>query len=111
VSEATICRAVGSLRRSRKKDPEGQQNETSSLEEPMAHGGRTCRSWTLGVLKDEMGTHTSLAPVYAYDAPVGERAFFKIPRNRGLRTPRSLRAFTKEGDGSFYGRGRSYPTS
>ena len=34
---------------------------------------------------DEMGTHTSLAPLYAY-APVGERAFFKIPRNRGKNT-------------------------
>ena len=30
VSEATVCRAVGSLRRSRKKDPEGLQKETSS---------------------------------------------------------------------------------
>ncbi len=30
VSEATVCRAVGRLRRSRKKDPEQQQNETSS---------------------------------------------------------------------------------
>ena len=30
VSEATVCRAVGRLRRSRKKDPQGQQNETSS---------------------------------------------------------------------------------
>ena len=30
VSEATVCRAVGSLRRSRKKDPEEQQEETSS---------------------------------------------------------------------------------
>lgn len=30
VSEATICRAVGRLRRSRKKDPRGRQNETSS---------------------------------------------------------------------------------
>jgi transposase len=30
VSEATVCRAVGSLRRSRKKDPSGQQKETSS---------------------------------------------------------------------------------
>jgi transposase len=30
VSEATVCRAVGRLCRSRKKDPEGQQNETSS---------------------------------------------------------------------------------
>jgi transposase len=30
VSEATVCRAVGRLRRSRKKDPEGRQKETSS---------------------------------------------------------------------------------
>jgi transposase len=29
VSEATVCRAVGRLRKSRKKDPSGQQNETS----------------------------------------------------------------------------------
>src|SRR3712207_9081466 len=30
VSEATVCRAVGRPRRSRKKGPQGQQNETSS---------------------------------------------------------------------------------
>jgi transposase len=37
------------------------------------------------VFVDEMGTHTSLAPLYAY-APVGKRAFFEIPRNRGKNT-------------------------
>ena len=37
------------------------------------------------VFVDEMGTHTSLAPLYAY-APIGERAFFKLPRNRGKNT-------------------------
>jgi hypothetical protein len=37
------------------------------------------------VFVDEMGTHTSLAPVYAY-APIGQRAFFAIPRNRGKNT-------------------------
>ena len=37
------------------------------------------------VFVDEMGTHASLAPLYAY-APVGERAFFRIPRNRGRNT-------------------------
>lgn len=37
------------------------------------------------VFVDEMGTHTSLAPLYAY-APVGERAFFEVPRNRGRNT-------------------------
>jgi hypothetical protein len=37
------------------------------------------------VFVDEMGTHTSLAPIYAY-APIGERAFFEIPSNRGKNT-------------------------
>jgi transposase len=37
------------------------------------------------VFVDEMGTHTSLAPLYAY-APVGERVFFEIPKNRGKNT-------------------------
>ena len=48
------------------------------------------------VFVDEMGTHTSLAPVYAY-APIGQRAFLKIPRNRVLRTRRCLRACTEMG--------------
>src|SRR5215204_6176151 len=37
------------------------------------------------VFVDEMGIHTSLAPLYAY-APIGERAFFRVPRNRGKNT-------------------------
>ncbi len=37
------------------------------------------------VFVDEMGAHTSLAPLYAY-APRGKRAFFKVPRNRGKNT-------------------------
>src|SRR3712207_5934637 len=51
----------------------------------VAHGGRPHRSRSVGVLKDEMGTHTSLAPLYAH-APVGKRAIFEIPRNRGKNT-------------------------
>jgi hypothetical protein len=39
------------------------------------------------VFVDEMGTHTSLAPLYAY-SPVGERAFFELSRNLKARTPR-----------------------
>jgi len=34
---------------------------------------------------DEMGTHTSLAPLYGY-SPRGQRTFFRIPRNRGTNT-------------------------
>jgi transposase len=49
------------------------------------------------VFVDEMGTHTSLAPLYAY-APIGERAFFKVPRNRGKNTT-LLTSMTLEGMG------------
>jgi hypothetical protein len=51
------------------------------------------------VFVDEMGTHTSLAPVYAY-APVGERAFFEIPRNRGKNTT-LLTSIDREGMGGW----------
>jgi transposase len=37
------------------------------------------------VFVDEMGTHTSLAPLYGY-SPRGQRTFFKVPRNRGMNT-------------------------
>jgi transposase len=37
------------------------------------------------VFVDEIGTHTSLASLYVY-SPIGERASFKIPRNRGKNT-------------------------
>ena len=50
------------------------------------------------VFVDEMGTHTSLASLYAY-APIGERAFFEIPRNRGRNTT-LLSSLNAEGMGS-----------
>ncbi len=37
------------------------------------------------IFVDECGTHTSLAPLYAW-APRGERAYSKVPRNRGKNT-------------------------
>src|SRR3712207_7951416 len=42
-------------------------------------------------------SHTSLAPLYAY-APIGERAFFEIPRNRGKNTT-LLTSLHREGMG------------
>jgi DDE superfamily endonuclease len=45
-------------------------------------GGLDSRSL---VFVDEMGAHTSLAPLYGY-SPRGQRAFFEIPRNRGTNT-------------------------
>ena len=49
------------------------------------------------VFVDEMGTHTSLAPVYGY-APRGERLHLKAPRNRGKNTT-LLSSMTIEGIG------------
>ncbi len=37
------------------------------------------------VFVDEMGTNTSLSPVYAW-APKGQRAHWSVPRNRGANT-------------------------
>ena len=38
------------------------------------------------VFVDEMGVHTSLAPIYGYAAPRGERLRLSVPRNRGKNT-------------------------
>jgi transposase len=37
------------------------------------------------VFVDEMGTNTSLSPIYAY-SPKGQRAYCSVPRNRGPNT-------------------------
>src|SRR5215217_690999 len=37
------------------------------------------------VFVDEMGTNTSLSPIYAW-APKGQRACWSVPRNRGTNT-------------------------
>jgi transposase len=49
------------------------------------------------VLVDEMGLHTSLAPLYGY-APKGERLRLSVPRNRGPNTT-LLSSMTIEGMG------------
>jgi transposase len=50
------------------------------------------------VFVDEMGTNTSLAPLYAY-SPKGQRANAEIPRNRGPNTT-LLSSMALEGIGS-----------
>jgi DDE superfamily endonuclease len=47
-----------------------------------------CRPRAAGVLKDEMGVHTSLAPLYGYFRK-GERVHLEVPRNLKARTPLS----------------------
>jgi transposase len=49
------------------------------------------------VFVDEMGTHTSLAPLYGYCAR-GRRTFLKIPTNRGTNTT-LLASMSSEGIG------------
>lgn len=83
VSEATVCRAIRRLNSSRKKIQRGTRTRRV-LEITLAHGGRLRRPYRL-VFVDEMEPHTSLAPIYGY-SPIGERAFFEIPRNRGKST-------------------------
>ena len=51
------------------------------------------------VFVDEMGTHTSLAPLYGY-SPRGQRTFFKVPRNRGTNTT-VLSSMSLEGMGPY----------
>jgi len=46
---------------------------------------------------DEMGTNTSLSPVYAW-APKGQRAYCSVPRNRGANTT-VLSSMSAEGMG------------
>jgi transposase len=50
------------------------------------------------VFVDEMGTHTSLSPIYAY-SPKGQRAYCSVPRNRGPNTT-LLSCMSVEGMGS-----------
>lgn len=49
------------------------------------------------VFVGKCGTHTSLAPLYAW-APRGKRAYSKVPRNRGKNTT-LLASMTLEGMG------------
>ena len=51
------------------------------------------------VFVDEMGTNTSLHPLYAWPSPKGERARCSVPRNRGPNTT-LLASMTAEGMGA-----------
>jgi transposase len=49
------------------------------------------------VFVDEMGTNTSLSPIYAW-APKGQRVYWSVPRNRGANTT-VLSSMSPEGMG------------
>jgi hypothetical protein len=50
------------------------------------------------IFVDEMGTNTSLSPLYAW-APKGQRAYWSVPRNRGPNTT-VLSSMSAQGMGS-----------
>jgi hypothetical protein len=50
------------------------------------------------VFVDEMGTNTSLSPIYAW-APKGQRAYCSVPRNRGKNTTTLLSSMNLWGMG------------
>jgi hypothetical protein len=84
VSEATICRAI----KKRLSHSQKRSTEATDRDEWLRVAWRSAVSGLDGkrlVFVDEMGTHTSLAPLYGY-SPREQRAFFKIPRNRSTNT-------------------------
>ena len=83
MSEATICRTLRRLSQSKKRSTGARERDEFLRLLWRMELGRIDPERLVFV--DEMGTHTSLAPLYAY-APIGERAFFEVPRNRGKNT-------------------------
>ena len=75
--------------------------ETSERDERLRAAWRAMVATSLDVRRlvfvDECGTHTSLAPLYAW-APRGRRAYAKVPRNRGKNTT-LLASMSAEGMG------------
>ena len=59
------------------------------------------------VFVDEMGTNTSLAPLYAY-SPKGTRSYAQVPRNRGPNTTLLASMSLKGMYGSMPGGGRNH---
>src|SRR5215208_3896649 len=104
VSEATVCRAVGTLRRSRKKI-QGGGRKRRVLEKPMAHGGRQHRSFWPGVRGRDGHPHL-----------LGSHLRLRARRREGLlrdpEKPRQEHDAPYEHrcgrDGAFDGRGRGH---
>ena len=82
-------------------DPKKRSMEASERDEWLRAAWRAMVATTLDVRRlvfvDECGTHTSLAPLYAW-APRGRRAYAKVPRNRGQNTT-LLASMSAEGMG------------
>jgi hypothetical protein len=82
-----MCRAIARSGSTRKKGAEKPHGARRVPKKGRLAGdrGRTGRPRAAGVRGDEMGAHTSLAPLYGY-SPKGERVQLQVPRNRGRNT-------------------------
>jgi hypothetical protein len=76
---------------SRKKDCGGAGTRRMAKGRLEGDGRPLARCSLCGVLKDEMGTNTSLSAVYGWSRK-GERAHRLVPRNLKARTPPCLPA-------------------
>ena len=88
MSDSTVRRLVKRLGHSRKKDRPSPPSATSSGGRPLAGDGLgEALRQKARVLKDEMGSSTSLHELYAY-CPTAERAYCSVARNLKARTRR-----------------------
>ena len=104
-SEATLCRAGNTPLHSRKKSSRAAAERDDFLSDSGAWRSAQPRSGRL-VFVTRMALTLPLAPLYTY-APVGERAFFEIPRNCANNTTLLSKSNSIQKDGTFDGRRRS----
>ena len=83
-----VCRQIKRVEHTRKKGGV----KARGRDEFLKAAWRVVVAGNLGgrelVFVDEMGAHTSLAPVYGYSL-CGERVYSEVPRNRGRNTTTS----------------------
>jgi transposase len=85
VSRSTMCRAMAKIGSTRKRGTSRHRARRVPKGRLAGDGIWGGRPRAVGVLKDEMGVHTSLAPLYGY-SPKGRRVHLQVPRNRGSNT-------------------------
>src|SRR5215212_11761644 len=81
------CRSLQRMEQTRKK---GTKRHKARRVRKGRLTGDSCRGGVDPerlVFVDEMGAHTSVAPLYGYSRK-GERVRLEVPRNRGSNTPR-----------------------
>jgi transposase len=85
VSRSTMCRSIARMGSTRKKGANGHRGRRVPKGGLAGAGGREGRAPGRLVFVEEMGLHTSLAPLYGY-SPKGERVRLEVPQNHGKNT-------------------------